>query len=118
MLDEAGSVSVPWTAMPEICVRAPRSTVRFPLVAAGAGAGAGAQMVALLPSTAASAYIPDSSELAVAGLQRATLVVGVRSGRRVGIDSDEPTPTVWVPPGVSTARGSCDPALAPRASAN
>jgi len=47
-------------------------------------------MVALLPSTAASAYIPDSSELAVAGLQRATLVVGVRSGRRVGIDSDEP----------------------------
>jgi len=30
MLDEAGSVSVHWTAMPEIFVRAPRSTVRLP----------------------------------------------------------------------------------------
>src|SRR5450756_270122 len=99
MLDEAGRLSVHCTATPEISVGARRSTVRFPPPALGAGA----QMVALLPSTAASAYIPDSSELAVAGLQRATLVVGVRSGRRVGIDSECAT-TVWVPPGVWTGR--------------
>src|SRR3954467_1828427 len=100
MLDEAGSVSVHWTKMPEIFVRAPRPTLRLPSVALGAGARAGAQKVALLPSTAASAYIPDSSGGAVAGWRGATLVVGVRSGRRVGIDSDEPAPTVWVPPDV------------------
>jgi hypothetical protein len=62
--------------------------------------------VALLPSTAASAYIPDSSEVAVAGLQRARLVVGVRSGRRVGIDRDEAAPMVRVPPGVRTGSAS------------
>jgi hypothetical protein len=67
-------------------------------------------MVALLPSTAAPAYIPDSSELAVAGLQRATFVVGVRSGRRVGIDGDEPAPTVWVSPGVPASTAKTSPA--------
>jgi hypothetical protein len=64
--------------------------------------GSGAQIVALLPSTAASAYIPDSSELAVADLQRAMLSVGVRSGRRVGIVTDPPT--LCVPSGVSRVK--------------
>jgi hypothetical protein len=45
-----------------------------------------------------------------AGLQRATFVVGVRSGRRVGIDSDEPAPTVWVPPGVPASTAKTGPA--------
>src|SRR4051794_4826141 len=98
MLDEVGAVSVHWTATPEPWVRLPRSTVRLPLPASGEGA----QMVAVLPSTAASAYIPASSELAVAGLQRARFVVGVRSGRRVGIVSDEPVATTWVLPDDST----------------
>src|SRR3954447_2187142 len=98
MLEDAGAVSVHETAMAEILVRAPRSTVRLPPFAFGSGA----QIVALLPSTAASAYIPASSELAVADLQRARLSVGVRSGRRVAIDADPLT--VWVPAGVSSMK--------------
>ncbi len=73
----------------------PRSTVRSALLAVGA------QKVALLPSTAASAYIPGSSELAAVGRQRARSSVGVRSGRRVGIVADELT--VRVAPGDSSA---------------
>jgi hypothetical protein len=48
--------------------------------------------------------MPASSEVAVAGLQRARLVVGSRSGRRVGSDSLPPALTVYVPPGASTGR--------------
>src|SRR5215211_2903497 len=100
MLDDAGSASVQSTAMPEIFIREPKSTVRLPPPALGSGA----QIVAPLPSTAASAYMPASSELAVAGRHRATLVVGARSGRRVAIDSDEPVPTSCMPSGASTGR--------------
>ena len=83
-------------------VREPRSAVRLAVAAVGA------QNVASLPSTAASAYMPGSSEVAVAGLQRAALLVGARSGRRVGIESEELS--VLVPAGVSTG------AAAPRRS--
>ena len=69
----------------ETRVTLPRSTVRF------AGMAVGDQTVATLPSTAASAYCPASSELAVAGRQRARSSVGVRSGRRVGIVAEPVT---------------------------
>src|SRR6476620_8962079 len=100
MLDDEGWVSVHCTAMPETFVPPPRSTVRLPPCSFGSGA----QIVALLPSTAASAYIPASSELAVAALQRARLLVGVRSGLRVGIVSDPLS--VCVPAGVSTVKAA------------
>src|SRR3954454_9445684 len=97
MVLELGSASVQRTATALTCVRAPRSVVRLALVSVGA------QVVARLPSTAASAYIPASSDVAVAGLQRATLLVGARSGRRVGTTADELT--VLVPAGVSSGNG-------------
>jgi hypothetical protein len=59
-----GSTSFHWGVMRVTVVARPRSTVRLAVAAVGSGA----QMVAALPSTAASAYIPGSSELACAGL--------------------------------------------------
>src|SRR3954452_4830008 len=96
MLDDAGFASVQSTAIAEIFIREPRSPLRLPPPALESGA----QMVTPLPSTAASAYMPASSEPAVAGRNRATLVVGARSGRRVGTDADPLT--VCVPAGVSS----------------
>lgn len=92
--EAVGRVSVNLTVTPESRVRLPRSTVRL------AVASLGAQTVASLPSTAASAYVPGSSDVAVAGRQRAASVVGSRSGRRVGMLSEELS--VRVPAGVST----------------
>lgn len=77
----------------------PRSTRTLPL------ASSGAQNVATLPSTAASAYMPASSEDACAGRHWARLSVGIRSGRRVMRISGLPPETSWVPCGDSTANG-------------